>query len=525
MEAARQQFQSARLIGDNTQSAAVNATLQKDVTGEKAAAKGLQREDASTKAHAESSNLNSKLSIGGDPEMFHDGAQASAAQRAMQTLSDPNSYLRARMLEMKSQAGMVGDTSNVMEDRFLDASRTEIGTTDRSKDERSSMRERLSLLRSRLTAQRANAFDDEQMFADTAATRLAAEALNSYSAGGMKLVEKDRAQAQRNFERVNEAMQRVRFSMTDGDDPLTDYNGVADRVAQQMQLQAKSDMLSAKTRQLEQRMMDNANNKTIELNEAFFDSHRPLASTTVHRDGGTEGARVLAKEVATMQNARQNTQRASLLDDNGEQFGAAADRIAQNMMLSTLNMTDAAVAQKTQQNENKTLQQARFQAGRASAFDDLDPQSVGRVSQMMTTSLQDKALIAQREAAAQSGPMRSQLDASVIGDNAASRIAADGLQAPQSTERIQRGQVRALNSMRAAADGMQAQNFGSGLDLQNFSMNTSANVREMDTNKQGLADARIMNKIDNRWTALDETQNPSPAPATTSAPPPSIPAA
>ena len=509
MEAARQQFQSARLIGDNTQSAAVNATMQKNVTGEKAAEKGLQREQTASKALIDNNDFNSKLSIGGDPEMFHDGAQASAAQRAMQAPEDSNRYLRTRILEMKSQAGMVGDQANILDDRFMDSTKPMEATADRKVAQRATMRENLSLLRARLASQRANAFDDELIFSDNGASRTAAEALNSYSAGGMKRVEKDRAQAQRNFQRVNDAMQRVRFSMTDGDDSYNNYGGVADRVAQQTQVQSRADMLSAKTRQLEQRMMDNANNKTIELNEALIDTQRPMASTQIHRETGAEGARIQAKEAATLQNARQNSQRATIIDDNGEKFGEAADRVSRGMTLSTMNMTDAAVAQRTQLNEQKTLQQARFQAGRASAFDDVDPQSVGRASQMMSTSLQDKALIAQKEAAAQSAPMRSQLDINAVGDNAVTRVASDGLKAPQSTEAIQRGQVRALNSMRSAAESMQAQNFGSGLDLQNFSMKTGANVKEMDTNRQGLADQRIMNKIENRWTALDETHSAS----------------
>ncbi len=510
MEAAKQQFQAARLIGDNTQSAAVVASMQKDLTGEKAIAKGLQREQTSGKAVEEASHLNSKLAIGGDPDMFHDGAQASAVQRAMQAPEDPNSYLRARMREVKSQAGMLGDQANVMDERFIDGTKATVGTADRSVEQkqRATMREKLSLLKARLASQRANAFDDEQMFADTSASRVAAESLNSYSAGGMKRVEKDRERAQRNFERVNDAMQRVRLTITDGDDPTQDYGSAADRVARQMQVQTKSDMLSAKTRQLEQRMMDNANNRTIELNESLIDTSRPgQGSTQVHRESGAEGARVRAKEVAALQNAQQNASRASMLDDNGEQFGAAADRVAQNMTLSTLNMSDSAVAQHTQAKENKTLDQARFQAGRASAFDDLDPQSVGRVSSMMSTSLEDKARLAQKENAIQAQPMRSQLDINTVGDNAISRMAADGMRAPQSTEAIQRGQVKALNSMRAAAESMQAQNFGSGLDLQNFNMNTSANVKEIDLNRQALADQRIMNKIENRWTALDETHS------------------
>ena len=511
MDAAAQQFQAARLIGEETQSAATIATMQKDLTGEKAIAKGQQREEAASRAVAENAALNSKLSIGGDPDMFHDGAQASAAQRAMQAPEDANSYLRARMREVKSQAGMLGDRANVIDDRFIDGTRANVGTTEQSLEQKqkTSMREKLSLLRAKMAAERANAFEDESMIADNATSRVAADGLMNFSAGGMKRVERDRAQAQRNFERVNDAMQRVRLSMCDGDDPSTDLNGMADRVAQQMQVQSQSQLLAAKTRQLEQRMMDNANDKRTILNESMVDVGNNSASTMAHREQGTEGARVRAKEIATLQNARQNAERASMLDDNGEQFGDSADRTARSMTLSTLNMSDAAVAQRNQKKENETLAQARFQASRASAFDDVQPQGAERAAASLTTLLQDKAKIAQKESAAQSGPMKSQLDVSIAGDNAMTRMVSDSMAAPQSVEKMQRGQVKAMNSMQAAAASMQGQNFGSGLDLQNFSMNTAANVKEIDTKRQILRDQARMNSIDSRWTALDETHSAS----------------
>ena len=463
MEAARQQFQSARLIGDNTQSAVVNASLQKNITGEKATERGLQREQVATKALQDNNDFNSRFSIGGDPDMFHDNMRSTLAQQSLAAQEDSKRYLRARIMEQKTQAGMVGDRANII---------------------------------------------DEQRYVDTAASRTAAEALNSFSTGTAKRAANDRAQAQRNFERVNDAMQRVRLSMTDGDSTnYNEYGSAADRVAQQNQTQSKAYLLAAKTRQLEMQMMDNANrnNNNIQLDDAFIDMQRPMASTQTHRETGTQGSRVMAREVATMQNARQNAQRANLIDDNGDQFGDSVERTARAMTSSTRNMVDAVSAQKAQLNEKNTLQQARFQASRASAFDDVDPQSVGRASQMLSTSLENKALLAQKEAAAQTRVIQSQLDMSTFGDNSASRLVSDGFKAPQSTEMIQRGQVRALNSMRLAAESMQAQNFGSGLDLQNFSMNTSANVKEMDTKRQVLADQRVMNKVNESFTALDET--------------------
>jgi hypothetical protein len=194
-----------------------------------------------------------------------------------------------------------------------------------------------------------------------------------------------------------------------------------------------------------------------------------------------------------------------------DKFGDAADSAARRMKTRTVDMADSVDAQRVHSHERATLEQARFQLGRQSAFDGVvDPQLVGEAQQRLGTTAEKQEKMqrdAQRQSNAQSRPMTSALDTALVGDNARTRTGADSMATSTQSDRQQHTTAaREAASMRGAADMMQSRNFGSALDLQSHKMAVQADVRELAMQRQGQADSRVLADTASqmRFTALED---------------------
>lgn len=516
-DAAAQQFQAARLMGDNETFTA--GTMVHDVSGAKAATKGSQRTATATEAHVQSSDFHSRLAIGGDPSMFEDNAVGTALAERQSAPRDASVYLREKLRERQSLAGKAGDNAAALDGALLvDVGHASVAAPpSQEATQRATTLEKLALLRARMAARRANAYDDNLLFDDTNCSRTAIDALTASSVSERKRVDRDRAQTQRNFERVRDAMQRVRLTMTDGDDGTQDYGAAADRVVQQvLATAANQQTLSNKTRQLEQKMMANGNGSgaAVLLDESRFIDVRSngaagATATQAHREQGAEGARLRKQQTATLQNARLALDRAPTVSDD-QAFADSAERVAGSLLsVRAVDTADSVVAQRARASERATVAQARYQLQRQSAFDDVEPQATGRVQEAVATRLRDERKEAQRERDALQTRTTSLVDISLYGDNCATRAASDGM-AVRNADAERRGAIRGADSMQAAAAKVQAQNFGSALDLQRAPLTTTQqDIRAIDTKRQALIDKQIMAEHNTRLTALDETNTAS----------------
>ena len=515
-ERAKQQFEAGRATGDNE-------TLRLGALGiepaaKQAALKGQQRVSAAEAEHRERSDLHSRLAIGGDPEMFDGSTQASALQRAMQAPQSSDESCRARMREAKAHAGLIGDSAAALDEaRFGDTTSALNGAAvgahfSQAERNRATAREKLSLLRARTAARRANAFDDNLLLADTVE---ASRALGSSDVRALRSADKERERSHRNFQRIRDALQRVRYTMADGDDPSFDLTVLTDRAVQKSQVDTRALQLADKTRQLEQRMMQNATEHSrVHLDEAKFAdsvSTQRLLSTNKHLEQGASGDRIRQQELRTVQAGLDRAQRSNLLqDDDGEQFGSTGDAAAHQMQVRAQDMADSATAQRLQAAEGKTLANARSILERLNAYEDLEP-GMAHVAQtqLANVSEQTRKRTAERERSMTANRIDAMYDAELTGDNAMARAGVQQMQAPEDQRRREQTQERETKSMRAAADTMIAQNYGTGLDLQSHSMTTQQDIRQLDTKRQALADRQIMNECNSRLTGLDETHEAS----------------